>query len=153
MGSIVKAEGGPGVSSSYLFSVGLTLKWSIFDSVDVALLRSTSLVLSSLCCVSPAYCAQIKVAGLYSEVLDIYIPITLFSRAPKYFSRRAPYRVVPVLGDDEDWRMGEAKNITHETRLEEILRQIFLTDPTMHQAASGALQTQLVRLASFWING
>lgn len=89
----------------------------------------------------------IKVAGLYSAMLDIYFPIALFSRAPKYFSRRAPYRVVPVLGDGGDWRVGEAKATQHETRLEEILRQMFLTDTALQQEDSGLPQIQLVRLA------
>lgn len=44
------------------------------------------------------YCSACQVAGLVNPFLDIYFPITLFSVAPKYFSKRAPYRIVSEQG-------------------------------------------------------
>lgn len=88
-----------------------------------------------------------KVAGLYHAKLDVYFPIALFSRAPHYFSKRAPYRIVAAaaLGDGEEQRGDNERNEMSGSNLESMLRQLFLTDTGRQQADSGATRT-LVRL-------
>lgn len=93
------------------------------------------------------YCAlrAIKVAGLVNPLLDIYFPTTLFSRAPKYFSKRAPYRIVSVCGGGERWGGGKKKKANRRSKtagsedaLKVILGQIFLTDAETQQAEPAA---------------
>lgn len=106
--------------------------------------RDTSSLYFMVCCAN-------KVAGLYHATLDVYFPIALFSKAPHYFSKRAPYRVVAVaaMGNDKD-RGFDAESIAMSgSNLESMLRQLFLTDTATQQEDSGATGTEtLVRLDS-----
>lgn len=92
-----------------------------------------------------------KVAGLYHATLDVYFPIALFSKAPHYFSKRAPYRVVAAatLEDDEERRIDDERNAMSGSSLESMLRQLFLTDTVTQHSDSGATRTPVSLARSF----
>lgn len=76
--------------------------------------------------------------------------MALFSKAPHYFSKRAPYRVVAVaaMGNGPEREFDDECNTMSGSNLENMLRQLFLTDTATQQEDSGATgTTTLVRLA------
>lgn len=80
-----------------------------------------------------------------NPLLDTYFPATLFSRAPEYFSKRAPYLIVPVRGGGEERGIEEEEAANRGSRsagsegdLEVILQELFLTGTAIQQAESGA---------------
>lgn len=86
----------------------------------------------------------LKVAGFVNPLLDIYFPIALFERAPKYFSQSTPFRIVPVLGDGEKQAQGEDGGAVSgsiatglENFFERILQASFSTCVATQQAAPG----------------
>ncbi|CAB1112379.1 unnamed protein product [Ectocarpus sp. CCAP 1310/34] len=76
-----------------------------------------------------------KVAGLVDPSLDTYFPVSFISRAPKYFSERAPCRIVPVLGGTAKQGRAtgskdnmEASESGRKDTLENILQELFSAD-------------------------
>eukprot|EP00752_Nemacystus_decipiens_P007742 g6921.t1 len=85
---------------------------------------------------------QLQVAGLYHATLDVYVPIALFSKAPQYFSKGAPYRVVGVaaIGRDQE-RVDDDCYAMSRSSLESVLRQLFWADTATQEEISGATRT------------
>lgn len=70
----------------------------LFHSHASDAFRAHSSQLARLFSFFPA--CQTKVAGLLDPRLDIFFPLSLFSRVPKYFDSKAHYRVVPAIDDN-----------------------------------------------------
>lgn len=77
--------------------------------------------------------------------LDTYFPVSCISRAPKYFSKRAPCRIVPVLGGTAKQghatgRKGkmEASVTGRKDTLENILQELFSADAATQQMVPNA---------------
>ena len=112
-------------------------------------MRHKFLVDGSVCSLfSSGLVRAIKVTGLYHATLNVYFPIALFSKAPHYFSKRAPYRVVAVaaVGNDPEPAVGECDTMSG-SNLESMLRQLFLSDTATQQEDSG--ETGSGHLVSF----
>lgn len=85
--------------------------------------------------------------------LDTYFPVSFISRAPKYFSERAPCRIVPVLrGTAKQGRATgrkdkmEASESGRKDTLENILQELFSADVAVQQVVPYAPSTT-VRIA------
>ncbi|CAM9990495.1 unnamed protein product [Scytosiphon promiscuus] len=75
-----------------------------------------------------------QVAGLVNPLLDIYFPIALFGRAPKYFSQSTPFRIVPLHGDGGKQARGKKRTAAlglSPTGLEHLLKRVLQTSFSM----------------------